>query len=202
MDQIKIGKFLKELRKEKGITQEQFAEILGISNRTISRWETGSNMPDISLLVEIADYFGVSILEIINGERNSEKMNGEIKEVAETLSDYANAEKEKMVREIRNYSIMGAFAIIVYCILKHFELILQNTFYEKIAMLCEIQICISVMITIAHTTGILNRLQKNQKVTRFHTKLKNLPQIAQIIIAVMIAFLSATFIKLVLNSVM
>lgn len=129
-------------------------------------------------------------------------MNGEIKEVAETLSDYATAEKEKMVREIRNYSIMGAFAIIVYCILKHFELISQNTFYEKIAMLCEIQICISVMITLAHTTGILNRLQKNQKATRFHTKLKNLPQIAQIIVAVMIAFLSATFIKLVLDSVM
>ena len=202
MNQIKIGKFLKELRKEKGITQEQLAEILRISNRTISRWETGSNMPDISLLVEIADYFDVSILEIINGERNSEKMNEEIKEVAETLSDYANAEKEKMVREIRNYSIMGAFAIILYCILKYSELIIQNIFYEKIALLCEIQICISVIITFAHTTGMLNRIQKNKKVTRFHTKLKNLPQIAQIIVAVIIAFLISTLIKLFLNSVM
>ena len=54
MNQIKIGSFLKELRNEKGITQEQFAEQLGVSNRTVSRWETGSNMPDISLLVEIA----------------------------------------------------------------------------------------------------------------------------------------------------
>lgn len=56
MDQKKIGTFLKELRKEKGITQEQFAEHLGTSGRTISRWETGSNMPDISLLVEIAEF--------------------------------------------------------------------------------------------------------------------------------------------------
>ena len=55
MDQRKIGAFLKELRKEKGITQEQMAEELGVSGRTISRWETGSNMPDISLLVEIAE---------------------------------------------------------------------------------------------------------------------------------------------------
>ena len=61
MDQIKTGAFLKELRREKGITQEQLAEELGVSGRTISRWETGSNMPDISLLVEIAGFFDVSM---------------------------------------------------------------------------------------------------------------------------------------------
>lgn len=55
MDQIKIGAFLKELRKEKGITQEQLAEELLVSARTISRWETGNNMPDIGLLVDIAE---------------------------------------------------------------------------------------------------------------------------------------------------
>ena len=72
VDQKKIGSFLKELRKEKGITQEEFAEKLNISGRTVSRWETGVNMPDISLLVEIAEFFDVSIPEIINGERKSE----------------------------------------------------------------------------------------------------------------------------------
>ena len=74
MDQVKIGKFLKELRKEKGLTQEQLAEKLNVSNRSISRYETGNNMPDISLLIEIADIFEVSIPEIINGERKSENM--------------------------------------------------------------------------------------------------------------------------------
>lgn len=54
VDQKRIGRFLKELRKEKGLTQEQMAERLGVSGRTVSRWETGSNMPDISLLTEIA----------------------------------------------------------------------------------------------------------------------------------------------------
>ena len=53
MNQKKIGSFLKELRKEKGITQEEFAENLNVSGRTVSRWETGVNMPDISLLVDI-----------------------------------------------------------------------------------------------------------------------------------------------------
>ncbi len=49
MDQKRIGSFLKELRKEKGITQEQVAEKLNVSARTVSRWETGRNVPDISL---------------------------------------------------------------------------------------------------------------------------------------------------------
>ena len=61
MDQIKIGIFLKELRKEKKLTQEQLAEKLNVSGRTVSRWETGSNMPDIGMLVEMADFFDVSI---------------------------------------------------------------------------------------------------------------------------------------------
>ena len=70
MDQVKIGNFLKKLRKEKGITQEQLAEILNVSGRTVSRWETGNNMPDISILVDIADYYDISIPEIISGERS------------------------------------------------------------------------------------------------------------------------------------
>ena len=47
MDQIKIGKFIAELRKNKNLTQEQLGELLGVNNITISRWETGKNMPDI-----------------------------------------------------------------------------------------------------------------------------------------------------------
>ena len=103
MDQKKIGSFLRELRKEQRITQEDLAEKLNVSSRTISRWETGSNMPDISLLIEIADFFDVSIPEIINGERKSEKMDEEVKEVAEKLSDYADAEKVNIIKEIRKY---------------------------------------------------------------------------------------------------
>lgn len=53
MNQEKIGKFLKELRKQKGLTQEQIAEKFNVSNRTISRWENGNNMPDSDVLIEI-----------------------------------------------------------------------------------------------------------------------------------------------------
>ena len=66
MDQKKIGRFLKELRKEKELTQEQLAEQFHVSDRTVSRWETGSNMPDLSVLVELAEFYQVDMKEIID----------------------------------------------------------------------------------------------------------------------------------------
>ena len=80
MDQKKIGLFLKMLRNEKGLTQEQLAEKLNVSNRSVSRWETGSTLPDISLIIELADYYEVDIKEFVEGERKSEIMNKELTE--------------------------------------------------------------------------------------------------------------------------
>ena len=80
MDQKKTGSFLRELRKEKQFTQEQLAEWFGVTNRSVSRWETGSNMPDLSILVELADFYDVDIRDIIDGERKGEDMNKEEKE--------------------------------------------------------------------------------------------------------------------------
>lgn len=61
MDQQKIGQFLRECRKEKGITQEQLAEMLGVTNRSVSRWENGSNLPDLDILIEMADYYDIEL---------------------------------------------------------------------------------------------------------------------------------------------
>ena len=80
MNQQKIGSFLKELRKERKLTQEQLAEQFHVSNRTVSRWENGNTMPDLSILVELADFYDVDIREIIDGERKSEIMNENLKE--------------------------------------------------------------------------------------------------------------------------
>ena len=74
MDQQKIGRFLKALRKEKGLTQEALAERLGVTARSVSRWETGSNLPDLSLLIEIADLYEVELREILDGERGSRRI--------------------------------------------------------------------------------------------------------------------------------
>ncbi len=71
MDTKKIGIFLKELRNEKGMTQEQLGEKIGVSNKTISRWETGKYMPPVECLNMLCDIYNISINEILGGERAS-----------------------------------------------------------------------------------------------------------------------------------
>ena len=80
INQMKIGNLLKELRKEKGKTQEEIGEMFGVSSRSVSRWENGNTLPDIGILVELADYYDVDVREIIDGERKSEKMTKDEKE--------------------------------------------------------------------------------------------------------------------------
>ncbi len=112
MDQKKVGLFLKALRKEKNITQEALAETLNVSGRTVSRWETGNNMPDISLLVELAEFYQVSIPEIINGERKSETMD-QARDTAVKMAEYSKntlmVEKRKIISSA--LMIAGVFII-------------------------------------------------------------------------------------------
>ena len=114
MDQQKIGLFLKTLRKEKNLTQEVLAETLNVSSRTVSRWETGSNMPDISLLVELSEFYQISISEIIDGERKSEKMNQETKDAVIKMAEYSKNELNMERLKIINVLLMlfGIFIII------------------------------------------------------------------------------------------
>ena len=98
IDQIKIGGFLRELRKEKELTQEQLAEKFGVSSRSVSRWENGNTMPELGILVELADYYEVDIKEIIDGERKSEIMKTQEKETMQKVADYAEAEKKLVVK--------------------------------------------------------------------------------------------------------
>ena len=69
MNQIKMGKLIAALRKEKGLTQEKLGEKLGVTNKTVSRWENGNYMPDVEMLSLLSEEFGVSINELISGER-------------------------------------------------------------------------------------------------------------------------------------
>ena len=112
MDQKKVGSFLRELRKEKQLTQEQLAERFGVTNRSVSRWETGSNMPDLSILVELADFYDVDIRDIIDGERKGEDMNKEEKERLQLVADYAETEKNTLLMRLRIFSIVGLVSLI------------------------------------------------------------------------------------------
>lgn len=98
MDTKKIGAFLKQCRKEKNLTQEQLAEKFGVSSRTVSRWETGSNMPDLSILVELADYYDMDLKELLDGER-SQPMNQEMRETLDKVADYEEWVKQKALKQ-------------------------------------------------------------------------------------------------------
>lgn len=112
MNQKKIGAFLRELRMEKKLTQEQLAEQLNVSGRTVSRWETGNNMPDISILIEIAEFYGIGIQEIINGERESEKkVKEELRDTLEKVGDYSDLEKDRFLNKLRRNAIGAAVVL-------------------------------------------------------------------------------------------
>lgn len=81
MDLVQIGKFIAELRKEQKLTQEQFGEKIGITNKTVSRWENGNYLPPADILLTMSQLFDVSVNEILSGRRLSAE---EYKEAAET----------------------------------------------------------------------------------------------------------------------
>jgi len=163
VDQIKIGAFLKALRKEKNLTQEQAAEQLGVSNRTVSRWETGTNMPDISLLLEIAELYGVSIPELIEGERKSEKMNEEAKEVAARMSDYAETEKTTILKNITTESLLGVCALVVLMVLELLGIRSFSQLTEVVFLYCQVFVYVSVVMVFLHASGLLYKFKRRDR---------------------------------------
>lgn len=124
IDQVKIGGFLRELRKEKGLTQEALAEKFGVSSRSVSRWENGNTMPELSILVDLADYYEVDIREIIDGERKSEIMDKEEKETWLKVADYTQLEKKQVVQR-RCIVTFVVTALCALCIVLGYTLLPQ-----------------------------------------------------------------------------
>ena len=159
MDLQKIGTFLKELRKEKGFTQEQLAETLNVSRRTVSRWETGNNMPDLDLLMEIADLYGVDLREMLNGERKSEdKMNKELEETVLQVAEYTNADKQRVTKTVQGFFLLGILALVINVAMDLLEV--EGTFWSGFGEGATIGIAIgSMVLGILYTTGALMKVQ-------------------------------------------
>lgn len=126
MDQKKTGGFLKELRKEKEMTQEQIAEQFNVSSRTVSRWENGNNMPDLDILIEISDFYEIDLREILNGERKSENMNKDMKETVLQAVDYTNTEAEKYNKRVRICNLIALLLMVAYMSLKDTGIYMDN----------------------------------------------------------------------------
>ena len=157
MNQIIIGNFIKELRKEQKLTQEQLAERFGVARRTVSRWETGSNMPDLDILIEMADFFDVDLREILDGERKSEKMNQELKETVLKVAEYSNEEKKRSTRVVLIYFVLGIIALISNLALEFMEL--PDSFFAGFLEGSTISLAIGAMVLgILYATGTLSKI--------------------------------------------
>ena len=129
MNLIKIGKFIAEQRKQKNLTQEQFAEKLGINNRTISRWENGKNMPDVSLYKSICNILDISVEELINGEKSK---NDNIKQYYEKALISTVDSNNKQERKISKLLKIIALIILISLTAIVTIIIYYNKKYPKI----------------------------------------------------------------------
>ena len=102
MDNLKFGSFIKELRKEKNMTQKELADKIGLTDKAISKWERGLSFPDITMLSSLAEVFDVDVSEILNGERGKEKVSKEdIEKKIEEAVEKVTLKKEKRERKIK-----------------------------------------------------------------------------------------------------
>ena len=111
MDQIKIGKFIAECRKKQNLTQSQLAEMLGITDRAISKWENGRGMPDSSLMVDLCKILNITVNDLLNGEvicmENSNEKREEL--LLEVIKEKEEADKRLLKFEI----FIGAISTIL-----------------------------------------------------------------------------------------
>lgn len=123
MDQLKVGKFIAILRKEKKLTQEQLGERLGVTNKTVSRWETGNYMPDIEMLQIMSQLFDVTINEIVAGERVADSKLREISN--QTVIDIVKSEKHALKekeKHLRNKWLKSHIVLLVVLIVSFIAL--------------------------------------------------------------------------------
>lgn len=152
MNQKKTGVLLKNLRKEKNLSQAELAEKLGVSNRSISRWENGMTMPDFDLLIELADFYEVDVREILDGERRGVSMDTQHKEELLQVADYTNQEKKRMTRVVRWLFLYGLLALTANMVLEEIGIhkFLTGFLYESVAG----TMVIGILITTKHMAKI------------------------------------------------
>ena len=98
MDLQKVGAFIAKLRKEKGMTQEKLGDKLGVSSKTVSKWERGVNAPDIALLTQLSDILGIGVNELLNGEYKTKENEKRIDNPVQKIQFYTKKTKLKYLK--------------------------------------------------------------------------------------------------------
>lgn len=158
MDQKQIGHFLKTLRKENRLTQEQLAERLNVASRTVSRWENAKTMPDFDILVELAKLYRVSVDELLNGTRNSERQNPEDTNAIRSIAEYTGNEKERLLKNQHFFAWIGVLSWIIFLGLKLAGLD-ETGWTEKIASFSAGMAFAMSIVALIYTSKYLRKIQ-------------------------------------------
>ncbi|MGB4610080.1 MAG: helix-turn-helix transcriptional regulator [Saccharofermentanales bacterium] len=150
MDLKKIGQFLKELRNERGLSQENFAEIFHVARRTVSRWETGRNLPDIVILIEIAEFYDLDLREILNGERKDKIMDADVKDSVLQAAQYSNEGKNIFSRTVIRLFVFALIFSILRIVLN--RLGLAGKGFDFVAGFCDGFVIVALVVGIIHAS--------------------------------------------------
>ena len=123
MNQERIGKFISELRKEKSMTQDQLAEKLGVTDKSISRWENGKTMPDLSMLTILSRELNVEISELLNGRRMNKEELEKLRDTINNIIEYSNEEKKVKTSKLNTYFRAGLICILIVILDNQFNLL-------------------------------------------------------------------------------
>ena len=102
MDSVRVGAFIAALRREQGFTQKQLAEKIGVTDKAISRWETGKGYPDVTLLLQLGETLGVTLNELLSG-RKSDFDPHKAYNVESEINNYRNQLKNQNIVDINNH---------------------------------------------------------------------------------------------------
>lgn len=134
MNQIKIGKFIAECRKNKKLTQADLAEELNITDRAVSKWETGKGMPDSSIMIELCNILGINVNELLSGERI--KMEDYEKKVEDNLIELKRREEENNKKMLMLENVIAYICIFSFFILLFGGVYAVNNITWRIIMIC------------------------------------------------------------------
>ncbi|MCI8774725.1 MAG: helix-turn-helix domain-containing protein [Lachnospiraceae bacterium] len=118
MNQIEIGKFIAKCRKEKKLTQAQLAEKLNITDRAVSKWETGKSMPDSSIMLELCEILGITVNELLSGEEidmESYEQKSEENLIALKRKDENNAAKNIIISSLFSVTLLTGIMVCIIC---------------------------------------------------------------------------------------
>ena len=133
IDQVKIGIFLKSLRKEKGKTQEEIAEIFGVSSRSVSRWENGKTMPDSGIMLDLCKELKINVNELLSGEVI--KMDDYNEKAEELLIEMKKQKEEADKKMLKLEYVIGYLSSITFMILIFVASFIEMETWIRIALI-------------------------------------------------------------------